>query len=239
MALVQPVQDRVLLTISVSTVTKTLVPASYERFERSWVLGHTCMDLLELLLRRHHHSELANSLTSTDVVIQMKCARSIGVLNSSLGTKRARHLEEMICTTFLHDNLLETLQTVDSDELFFYLEVPQRPEPNRDVHVVDATQRLLQAATSAARPALPPRLSHRRMNGDHHVYNAILDYLGDEGVGWSERDLPSGKQFLDHVSKAFWVLTPKARKCSRLPYSFVAESLRSPIVLNHSDVSPH
>jgi hypothetical protein len=157
--------------------------------------------LLERLLREHLHTDLADILSTCGV--EMRCSCSIGVTNSFTGSKRTKSIEDKVCTTFLQDNLLETLRFIDTNEVSFILSLPPRLGPPV---VVSATQRLMQAATRAD---LPLRVSHRRMHGDHHLYNCIVDYLRDEGVGWTPVHMPSGKEFLDHVTRAFWVLTHK------------------------------
>lgn len=195
------IDNRVLLSVSVRTATKVLVPPSFERLDSNWVASHTCIQLLEKLLREHRNHELVDTLQSC--CIDMVCTRAVGVLNTFNGSKRARGIEEKFCTTFLHDNLETTLQIIDSDELAFVITPPPEPQPRP---VVDATERLMRAAR---RVQLPPPLAHRRMNGDHHLYNCILDYLRDEGVGWTDSQMSSGQEFLDHVSRACWMLTPK------------------------------
>ena len=193
--------DRVLLTVSVRNAAKYLVPVTFIRLPSEWVKSNACLALLARLLREHGEATLADRLSDCEIVL--KCTRSVGVHNS-FTSKRARGNEEIIATTFLPDSVAETLLATGSDELHFAVSPP--PEPVRETR--DATELLMRAASSR-NLALPPRKSFSRMTGEHNLYSAVVDYLEQQGMGWTVTQLPSGKLFLDHVTKAFWVLTPK------------------------------
>ena len=207
-------EGKLLLRVAVfQSVSSTIVAPSYVRLESEWASNNTCYEFLLKILREHQHDALASRLP--ECVIVFRCVSNVGVPNA-LGSKRSKAVDEVICTTFLYDNLAETLDFIDSNDLVFHLTLPLPPE--RPAQLVDARDRLMRASASTS--MRPPRKNHQRMTGEHNLYNAILDYLAAEGVGWSSFNLPSGKEFLDHVSKAFWVLTPKVRdpvtSCVRL-----------------------
>jgi hypothetical protein len=195
-----PFGSHVLLAVSVNNAAKALVPTTFIRLTREWVIGNTCMQLLERLLRENGHASIADQLGVSEV--QMSCARSIGV-QAPLANKRSRQQDIIVATTFLEDILGEALDVMQSDELSFAITTPL---PNRLTHV-DATATLLRAASSNLH--LPPRKNFSRMTGVDELYNAVLDYLGTQGVGWTHDQLPTGKLFVDHICKAFFVLTPK------------------------------
>lgn len=200
--------DNLILTVSVSTHThKPIVPLTFIRLDDNWVRAHTCRELLERVLDENGQSSMRRELDSMEAIV-MKCFRSIGVQNS-LASKRHRHQEEVNATTFFMDTLSSTLRIIESDEISFEI-TPPPPAQLRPVE--DATTRLMRAA--ACRVRLPPRKAFSRMRGDQNLYNAILGYLEEEGVGWSNVTLPSGTEFLEHVTKAFWVIGPKVRSRS-------------------------
>ena len=210
MAFNLPCQDWVCLTVSVRSGARVLVPPTFTRLTIDEVKSNTCLQLLERILREHDHVALADQLQMPECDIVMKCTRAVGVLNT-LGTKRSRAVEEVVATTFLPDLLSDAFKHI-SDELLYIVTPPPPPQPRR----VDATVLLMRAASSKTLHR-PDKKSFKRMTGEHNLYNAILEYLEQEGVGWSHDQLESGKEFLDHVSKAFWVLTPKVQWYTRPP----------------------
>ena len=82
-----PFGSHVLLTVSVNNATKALVPTTFIRLTREGVIGNTCMQLLERLLRENGHASIADQLGVSEV--QMSCARSIGV-QAPFANKRFR-----------------------------------------------------------------------------------------------------------------------------------------------------
>ena len=197
-------RDSHILTISVRSGTNPLVPSTFIRLEHAWMISHTCFELLQRVLREHDHANLVDRLGECEVTL--RCSRAIGVMNS-LGNKRARAVEEVVATTFLADNLADTLQLINSDELSY---IVVQPPPARPTAMVDGTVLLMRAAV--ARNHRPPSKSLSRMRGDHIVYNSILSYLEGQGVGWTTCHLASGKEWLEHIASAFWSLTPKVRQ---------------------------
>ena len=57
--------------------------------------------------------------------------------------------------------------------------------------------------------SLPKRKAFSRMTGQYKLYNTIRDDFESKGMGWSVLHLPSGEEFLENVTQAFWALTPK------------------------------
>ena len=195
-----PPPGRTLLQVSVNNGARELVPHSYIRLESVWVEQNTCLQLLDKLLREHEHAQLADKLS--ECIVTLKCRRAAHG-NAPCGFKRPRSTEVIVATLFLADNLADTLTTTESDELYFYVTLPTPAAP---APVVDATRLLMRASTSCR---LPARKAFKRMHGEHELFNSIVDYLESEGVGWGISDLPLGTEFVEHVTRCFWSLTPK------------------------------
>ena len=190
--------DTIILTTIVQNGPKVLCPLAFHRLDTEWVKSNTCLQLLEKLLRDEKHGDIADKLSDCDIC--MKCSRS-----TMIGSKRGRDSDDIIATTFIADSLADALRLMNCDSLMFYVTPPAPPEPV----IIDATARLMRAAAPAA--TLPGRKQHRRQQGDHDLFNCILDYLKGEGLGWTSAHLASGTRFLEHVTKAFWSLGPQVR----------------------------
>lgn len=152
------------------------------------------------MLREQQQSKLADQLAQCEIVF--KCARSIGVQNP-FASKRARAVEEIQANTFLDTTLVEAFRYLQSDELSFCVIPPAQPRVVRDATA------MLMRASSTATLHLPKQKQILRMTGEHRLFNAILGYIQEQGLGWSLNDLPSGEQFISHVTKAFWAIGPK------------------------------
>jgi len=97
----------------------------------------------------------------------------------------------MVATTFYMDLLGDTLKEIESDELLFNVTTPS---PTRHAHVVmNATQILMRQTTSTT--LLPPRKQFSRMTSEHDLYNAILDYVAGNGLGWQMKQLDYAAEF--------------------------------------------
>ena len=188
--------DKIILTTIVQNGPKVLCPLAFHRLDTEWVKSNTCLQLLEKLLRDEKHGDIADKLSDCDIC--MKCSRS-----TSIGSKRGRDSDEIIATTFITDTLADALRLMNCDSLLFYVTPPAPAEPV----IIDASARLMRAAAPTA--TLPGRKQHRRQQGDHDLFNSILDYLRGEGLGWTSAHLPSGTSFIEHITKAFWSLGPQ------------------------------
>jgi hypothetical protein len=104
----------------------------------------------------------------------------------------------MVATTFFMDILEDALKKMESDELLFGVSIPS---PTRPAPIVNATDMLMRQATSTT--LLPPRKAFTRMIGEHDLYNAILDYVAEHGLGWAMEHLSSSSKFLKHITSAF------------------------------------
>ncbi len=91
-----------------------------------------------------------------------------------------------MATTFYMDVLGDALKDMESDELLFNVSTPY---PTRPLPIVNATNLLMRQATSST--LLPSRKTFTRMTGEHDMYNAILDYVADQGLGWAMEHLSS------------------------------------------------
>jgi len=189
------------LKVSIHSAARTLVPLTFVRLEHAWIHENTCAQLLERLLRENGLDKIADQLDKCDIV--MKCFRTIGVQNA-FSCKRTRVSDEMVATTFYMDLLADALQEMESDELLFNISFPS---PTRPVPIVNATQMLMRQATSTT--LLPPRKAFTRMTGEHDLYNAILDYVAEQGLGWAMEHLSLASEFLKHITAAFWALNEK------------------------------
>ena len=184
-------RQSVILTVSVHNATTALVPKTFVRLENDWIRDHTCIRLLERLLREHDHASLADQLLECTEICP-NVARLYGVQNS-LGCKRSRLDIEIVATTFLHDSLCDTLAFLGCDELSF---IVTPPPPSQRPALVDATATLMTDVNS--RKHLPPQKNFSRMGCHHHLYNAILTHLEKEGMGWSHTQLEYGNFFGAH-----------------------------------------
>ena len=94
---------------------------------------------------------------------------------------------------------------MESDELLF---IVSTPSPIRHVTIVYAIDMLMRQATFTT--LLPPRKTFiTHMTSEHDLYNAILDYMAEKGLGWAMEHLSSSSEFLKHSTIAFWALTEK------------------------------
>ena len=198
--------ETVKLKASVHNAIKMLVPTTFIRLEPAWVNSNTCAQLLERMLRENGHEAIADQLDNCQVVFQ--CFRTIGVQNE-FGSKRSRTTEEMIATTFYMDLLGDTLPEIESDELLFNITTPS---PARPAPAIYATALLMRQSLSTT--LLPPKKQFPNITGDQNLYNAILNYVEGQGIGWTPHHLDSSKEFLKHITSAFWSLKEKVRCAS-------------------------
>ena len=93
---------------------------------------------------------------------------------------------------------------MESDELLF---IVSTPSPTRHVPIVNATAILTRQVTLTT--LLPPRKTFIRMTSEHDLYNAILDYVAEKGLGWAMEHLSSTSEFFKYITSAFWALDEK------------------------------
>ena len=49
------------------------------------------------------------------------------------------------------------------------------------------------------------------MIGEHNLYNEILNYVEENGLGWTPQYIDYGNEFLSHITAKFWLQNEKAR----------------------------
>ena len=196
------------LKVSVHRAAKMLVPLTFVRLEHAMENENTCAQLLEHLLRENNLEKIADKLDKCDVVF--KCFRTIGVQNLFAST-RTIVSEEMVATMFYMDTLGDTLKETESHELLF---VVSTPSPIRPFPIVNATDMLMRHAISPT--LLPPRKAFTRMTDEHDLYNVILDYVAEQGLGWAMEHLSSASEFLKHITSGVWALNEKVNMLTML-----------------------
>jgi hypothetical protein len=100
----------------------------------------------------------------------------------------------------------DTFPQIESDELLFNIALPElaRPTP-----VINATSMLMRQALSMS--LFPLRKRFMKMTGEHNLYNWILNYVEENGLGWTPQHIDYEKEFLSHSTATFWSTNDKAR----------------------------
>jgi hypothetical protein len=161
-------------------------------FEETWLAANTCLELLLQVLVRQLYRPIARV---TAEQVKMLCSKQEVVTKSGLA---ARLEKEVSNATGCIDMLVLSVITT-------------RPTASPTRSIINPFDRMLKIQTVYI--SLPPRLNYVRMYANHDGYNALIDFLEENKLGWTTHTASTfGKRFVEGISKAFFECNPSTWK---------------------------
>jgi hypothetical protein len=173
-------------------------------FEEAWLASNTCREMLHTVLV--HHLDRPTALVTAEHV-KMFCAKQEVVTESGLAARVEKEIANATACIDMH--ALSVIKAFST--LCFTFKITSRPTATATREVINPFDRMRLIQVEYL--SLPPRLQHERMYANHDGYNALIDFLEENKLGWTPASVHSvGKRFVEGMSKAFFECNPSTWK---------------------------
>jgi hypothetical protein len=169
-------------------------------FEETWLAANTCRELLLQVLVQQLDRPTA---VVTAEQVKMFCSKHEVVTESGLAARLEKEVAN--ATGCIDIPLLSVITTLST--LAFTCKITTRPTAAPTRLIINPFDRMLKIQTAYI--SLPPCLNHVRMYANHDGYNALIDFMEENKLGWTGDNASTiGKRFVEGISKAFFECSP-------------------------------